>query len=310
MPNKKKKKRGRATLKPKKSSDKQLPVLIEKFSDANLQTWKRVSKEFTEFHYNYFFALHALRVAKYNQLCEALKFSATLSYEIKNWSRVVDYEFSLEPLSTIGSLSWLGGRFNFGSDLDANHFNPFNALYVASTSETAFREKFSMSDSEQRGGLTREELALTNKKSFSFVSVSGKVDNLFDLTIAKNLRSFLKLTQDFDIPKEVEELASKLKIPVSLISSTKELQISLLERNWRNWPTLYDIPSNSQVFGKILLDAGFEGVIYNSTKGTGKCLALFIQNWNNSDSYLELKKPFPNKVTNYRIDGQTWKEFI
>jgi hypothetical protein len=57
-------------------------------------------------------------------------------------SRIVDYRYSLDPLSTAGSVRNDGGRFNIGAALSPGAFTAFPALYVAEDYPTAFLERF------------------------------------------------------------------------------------------------------------------------------------------------------------------------
>ena len=75
--------------------------------------------------------------------------------------------------------------------------------------------------------------------------------------------------------------------------------------NWRAWPLQFDVPSNSQVLGRLLRDAGYEAVLYPSSKGPMQCLAVFPENLHASDSFLELSGAYPEVVTGRRLDATT-----
>jgi hypothetical protein len=84
--------------------------------------------------------------------------------------------------------------------------------------------------------------------------------------------------------------------------------MTLLAHNWRLYPSQYEIPSNSQVFGRLLLDAGFDGVVYPSTKGSSNCLALFPANFAKSESFVEVADDGPPHAGKLRLDSSTWED--
>ena len=68
----------------------------------------------------------------------------------------------------------------------------------------------------------------------------------------------------------------------------------------------YDLPANSQIFGRLCVAAGAHGILYPSVKNsTRRCLALFPQNWNDSDSFVEIVGASPIEVGITRIDGSS-----
>ncbi len=79
-----------------------------------------------------------------SELLAALSLTQPLPFPFSRWTRVVSYQYSIEPLSAAGSLHAYGGRFNPGVDLDPGTLNPWPALYIGEDTETALREKFQM----------------------------------------------------------------------------------------------------------------------------------------------------------------------
>jgi hypothetical protein len=67
----------------------------------------------------------------------------------------------------------------------------------------------------------------------------------------------------------------------------------------------FDLPAPSQVFGDLLRDAGFEAVLYPSTRGDGHCVAVFPDNFKSSRSFLEVAPPVPREASMTRLDA-TW----
>ncbi len=243
-------------------------------------------------------------------MCDALRESSPVSLPLQGWTRIVDYQYSLAPLSAKGSIK-TGGRFNIGTDLDPGKHPPFPTLYVAEDYETAYAEKFGASSKSVTSDYTGHEFALRDPGSFSSVRVSGSVQNLFDFRRGSNLKSFANIIKSFDMPAELKSLAKFLGIPSPLlISNTADLKNNLLDKNWRNWPTLFDIPANSQVFGRMLIDAGFEGLVYQSTKGAKNCLAVFLKNLAGTDSFIELTDKPPGGVKHVRLDKDTWSDLF
>ena len=72
----------------------------------------------------------------------------------------------------------------------------------------------------------------------------------------------------------------------------------------------FGIPSNPQIFGNLLRNSGFEGVLYPSLKGNENCLAVFPENLTGSDSFVELAGAAPPGVSNIGLDSETWRNFI
>ena len=73
---------------------------------------------------------------------------------------------------------------------------------------------------------------------------------------------------------------------------------------------LYDVPAGGQIFGGTAVDAGIEGILYESVLTGKECLAVFPQNFLNSSSYVELDDPAPSDDVRTRIDSTNFAEFI
>jgi len=73
--------------------------------------------------------------------------------------------------------------------------------------------------------------------------------------------------------------------------------------DWKSWPVHFDVPANSQVFAKMIVDAGFEAILYRSVKGSGKCLAVFTRQMVNSDSRIALDEGYPPHVRFVEINA-------
>ena len=126
-----------------------------------------------------------------------------------------------------------------------------------------------------------------------------------------NLSKFVGLIKEFKLSKPLISEARRLGwSPLTLITTVAELKSVLRLDNWRNWPTLYDVPAGGQVFGGIAADAGVEGILYESVLTGKECLAVFPQNFLNSSSYVELDDPLPSDDIRKRIDSGNFAEFI
>lgn len=240
------------------------------------------------------------------QLNASLRNAAT-AFEFSQWQRIVRYKYSLDPLSAKGSLSDPGGRFNIGA-IDPTRYPMFPALYLAADKGTAFAEVLGRDKSAEL--LTPEELALTKPDSISAVSVSGRLDAILDIRGLNNLAQFVNLIKAFRLSRSLVVEARRLGLPLQLIATVAELKRVLMVDNWRNWPMLYDAPAGGQIFGGIAVDAGIEGILYESVLTGKKCLALFPQNFLNSSSYVELDDPVPSDAVRKRIDSGNFAEFV
>jgi hypothetical protein len=69
-------------------------------------------------------------------------------------------------------------------------------------------------------------------------------------------------------------------------------------------PTQFDLPSNSQIFGRLVGAAGVHAILYPSARNsTHRCLALYPRNWGGSVSFIELADATPAGVQVSRLDG-------
>ena len=302
-------KRLRKTTPPKRGqpAKPKAGVELERFTDADLRTWKRQAEDLERYHVELFFHLEGQRALRHEDLRDALRQSVPASIIVDRWVRIIDYKYSLQPLSASGSLI-RGGRFNIGRDLEPNKYPVFPALYLAADYNTAYAERFgtrpSVSDK-----LKGHEYALRSPGSFTSVNVNGHLHNLFDLRNGKNLRQFATIISEFDLPKELRALAASagIRSPL-LVKNAGQLKLSLLAHNWRAYPSQYEIPANPQVFGRLVVDAGFDGIVYASTKGPKVCVALFPTNFSGSESHVQLADEAPRGATHTRLDQDTCKQ--
>ena len=267
---------------------------------------KKLYEDLVEFHWRYYSELAFQRRRIREELNSSLR-NAAAGFQFSRWQRVVKYKYSLDPLSAKGSLSDPGGRFNVGA-IDPTRYPMFPALYLAADKATALAEV--LGRDKDRGSLTPEELALTKPDSISAVSVSGRLDAVVDIRMSGNLSAFVNLIKSFRLSKPLTVEARRLGFPLQLITTVAELKPVLMVANWRNWPMLYDVPAGGQIFGGVAVDAGIEGILYESVLTGKECLAVFPQNFLNSSSYVELDDPAPSDDVRTRIDSTNFAEFI
>ena len=269
-------------------------LLLEYFSDEELMGWRALAKELQDYHYLWFFELESQRASNQARLVEALRSVPGRNVELAGWGRAVAYKYSHIPLSCVGSLKWVGGRFNYGADIDDTRFAPFPALYLAQDPETGFREMNGLVREDKRAGLTAKELSLCSESGVSWIAVNGSACNVFDLTRATNLRAFASALSSFKVSRNVREAEGKLRAtPLKLVGTARELHRTFMVEHWREFPAQFSTPANSQLFGNLLSHAGFEGVLFSSTITKKHNMALFPRQLENSASVIRVVDPPP-----------------
>jgi hypothetical protein len=164
------------------SKAKGVTYLLESGSIKDIRRAKEVTNELLKYHWTYYSELARQRNEIQNKIQQAV-IQTCIPYELNHWQRAVKYKYGLHPFSTVGSLSFIGGRFNTGKGVNTE-VPHFSGLYVAENKDTALQEHLGQ---EKHNQLTPREVALTNPASETIVSISGKIDKVFDLTDAKNL---------------------------------------------------------------------------------------------------------------------------
>jgi RES domain-containing protein len=219
----------------------------------------------------------------------------------------VKYQYSLQPLSCAGSLQSVGGRFNAGFELDDNTLNPWPALYIAEDFETAYREMYQLASSDLTDGLKPDELALEQSVGLTAIFLTGRIENVFDMTTFLPLNTVGRIFRDVKMPKEASQLAKKLKISDSnkiMIQNGQQLHTAIVKNNWRVWPMQFGTPAPSQTMAELIKAAGYEGILYPSSKGPGRCLVVFPENFSDL-SHIDLVGPAPSASTITRLDSNT-----
>lgn len=273
---------------------------------ADIPKFRELFEQKAQFHWEFYTELALHRSKIYDSLRASLRERAE-SFDFTGWQRAVKYRYSLCPLSAKGSLADPGGRFNIGA-IDPARFPTFAALYLASDKRTALAELLGREGPEN--SLSPEELALTKPTSITIVSVSGKLESILDVRDAKNLAGFVNLVKGFQVSGKLYLKAKKVGERIKIVRNSSELVKVLASTRWREWPMGYDVPAASQIFGRIVLDAGVEGILYESVLTSGPCLAIYPQNFQDSASFIELDGARPPEVVHKRIDSASFKNFL
>jgi RES domain-containing protein len=259
-------------------------------------------------HRALYFGLEAKRSDHGAGLIAAMRASATGPFTASDWSRIVDYRYSMQPLSVAGSLQSIGGRFNIGRDLDPGHATPFPALYVAQNEATAYLERFGTLKPRLAGNWQPHELALRTSASYSHLRLRLHLELILDIRRDDALSAFVAIIRNFPMPEEVTKSARALGLKQKpwLIRTAASLRRQLVHTEWRSLPMQFSIPSNPQVFGRIAAAAGLHGIIYPSSRNSqSTCLALFPQNWKGTNNYVELEDASPVGTRLTRLDAHT-----
>ncbi len=282
--------------------------ILEQGTLIELKNAKKRTAAHLRYYWNYFSELAYQRGRIEDEIGQSLNESCTRDFELKRWQRVVKYKYSLHPLSTEGSVRRIGGRFNMGKDVNPN-LPSFPALYFAIDKDTALQETLGQVEVEG-SDLSPRELALMSPKSETIVSVSGRLEHVLDIRTTTSLRKFTDLIKNFELSRSVISQARLLGQGVpEIVTTPSKLRESLLLERWRALPMLFDVPSNSQIFGHLVFTAGIEGIVYPS-KLTGRdCVSIFPRNFAGTSSFVELDDPAPDGVVATRMDDTNWRLF-
>lgn len=290
------------------SSRRTLGILeLDRFSEESLTRWNALSKDLDELQAVLYFGVLPEQRRLRPELIETLMGTPPRVLAFTRWSRVVTFQYSTEPLSAAGSLHAYGGRFNAGIDLDPGTLDPWPALYLAEDPETALREKFQMAATEDSGGLSRDELALTGAQSYASVAVSGEPSRLFDMTSPVSLQAVAKVLGRIRMPVRAREIGKRLGLTsrdLWMVKTGRQPHAAALTQNWRTLPVQFGLPAPSHTLAELIRAAGFEGILFRSTKSAGHCVAVFPELLA-SGSFVQLADRAPAAVRHGRLDPET-----
>jgi hypothetical protein len=112
------------------------------------------------------------------------------------------------------------------------------------------------------------------------VSVAGSLNNVFDLTTHSNLRAFTDVIASFQLSARVSRLERLMGLaPMKVITDSAQLHTTFMAEEWRQYPVMWNTPANPQLFGHLLTQAGFEGVLYSSTRTSKRSVAFSLGNF-------------------------------
>lgn len=280
--------------------------LLEQGNLQDIQSAKKLTADFLKYSWDYYSELALQRSQIQQKITEVLTQACISNYKFAKWQRAVKWKYSLHPLSTVGSLTYIGGRFNTGSSVNSE-VPTFPALYLACDKDTAMQETLGQIE-VKNCKLSARELALTNPQSEAIVSVSGELEKIFDLRSADNLNSFVELIKGFKLSAGLKASAKSLGLPPpEQITKPKLLLESLLTNEWRKEPSIGDVPANPQIFGHLIYQAGIEGILYPSNLTGRNCLAIFPRNFPASSSHIVLDDESPHEKVPKRIDSTNWR---
>ncbi len=253
-------------------------------------------KKFYFDEYNYYFN-------EQEKIKEKITFALnekTNPYSFKDWFRLTNTQYASHPLHCKGSMENIpGGRFNIGS-INFNRFPVFPALYLANGKETCIKEVYE--------GMSQ---FFSAKRGDSFFPVSGYINIVLDITKKGSLNKFLKVIKKITPSEEIKKRAKQLKLPSpESVQNITQFKKDLYNKSWRNRPNIFDIPASSQIFGQLVRNAGIEAILYQSTKHSksGLCLAIFPENFKNSESYITLQESAKN-IKSKRLDLKSYEQF-
>ncbi len=291
-----------------KSYDHRIFTLLDSVPPRAIKTWVKLHDKVIDYTAEHF----AFFAHRRSQMMEELKSSLlenTTDFEFNNWRRIVSQRFSNTPLSSEGSVkSFPGGRFNIGT-IDIERFPQFAALYLAEDTGTAFLEMSGIKSDDCVDGLTGKELAVAG--NFSHFVIHGKLSNVLDLTSKKSLMQFYNCIKKITLPIYYQNKAKELKISsMPPVKGLDELHKTIFAEDWRLMPMQFDVPANSQIIGQIAHSAGIEAILYPSAKTNKNALAIFPENFHNSDSFVEIVGSVAETVIHTRIDKDTYRNFL
>lgn len=280
--------------------------ILDQFTLEDILRRKIIAEKYVEYWWVHYTSLEFQRWEIQEALKTALVNASTGPYSFSRWQRAVKFKYATNPLSAKGSLTMPGGRFNFG-DID-DRFPRFPALYVTEDRETAMEELLGNTP-DPATELSAEDYALARSGSIAIASVSGKLETVIDLTQPACLSEFVGHIKTFEISDDVIKLARELKLerPV-VVQSVDQIIGTLMIPDWRAYPIQFDIPANSQIFGKLVKSAGIEGILYPSKHTGKKCLAIFVENFSSSESFVSLDDDPPPETLIRKVDATNWNQ--
>ena len=257
--------------------------------ESHLIRLEKLDKEYFSFWEDYWGFLAREREKLIDDIKEAIFSAKSGELEFKRLSRIVEGQYGHDPLCTVGSIKSTGGRFNFGQI--SSSIISFQCLYLAENYKTAFCEKYLYREDEVLSdGLTPTDLHFEEPGTNVHCKVNVFLDNYLDLRVEGTLENFIDVIAKIEPTEELQARAFKLKMGRLTTTKTEEkLLKNIFESNYKQWGTWFDQPSNSQWIGHYAKLAGLQAIVYPSCRSTtGYNLAIFTDNFDNSDAVVEI----------------------
>lgn len=287
-----------------------LPTFIplEELNVQDVQRWQAGQQKLLDFYSQWYMELARQRSKSVDAINRSLQ-ETSVPYQFSDWRRSLRYKWSLNPLSSKGSLNVPGGRFNIG-DIDERLYPKFPALYLAEDSDTALFEMIGPRRNPLEK-LNQFDLALVSEKSLTIVATYGELESVIDLSKPECLKGFLEVVKTFHVAENTLKMGKELGINIGegVARNVDELMMTFMNPNWRQFPMHVDMPANSQIFGQLVSGAGIEGILYPSKYTNRNCLAIFPQNIKGGDSFVEVIDDIPKGALK-RLDSKTWDKLI
>jgi len=137
------------------------------------------------------------------------------------------------------------------------------------------------------------------------VVLNGQLSRVFPFT-PESLGPISKILAKIKMPERAERIKRKLKIKphdLRMLTTGKQLFDVAAVHNWRVQPTHFGLPAPSQILAELIRAADFEGIAYQSTKGAGTCVAVFVDRLA-AGSFVEIASAAPPGAIT-RLDAET-----
>ncbi len=282
-------------------------VVLEKITAAKLNQDRKFYERYSDYHLQLYAELYTQRTRYKETILDSLRAGTDVTLDVEDYVRILNLKYANDPVSPKGSIKFIGGRFNIGEDVNPEIVSNY-ALYIADREETAYNEKFRPGKTQSE--LTTEELHLISKStSYAYVKLTGTVSGLLDISDGDGLTEFLSVISRFKISQGCKALAKRAGIDQwTLVSNYDELFHMCLDANWRLHPSLLSIPATSQIFGNLVREAGYTGIIFPSTVHGGQCVALFPENFD--DNSMVCAKDPTDQTNQSCLDSESWTDMI
>src|ERR1035438_2162895 len=105
--------------KPKLHKPHTVEYLLEQGTLQEMLEAKERSNALLKYHWDYYSELALQRSQIQEELKRSLIQACITNYKFSKWQRAVKWKYGLHPLSTVGSVTGIGQRFNTGVDVNS-----------------------------------------------------------------------------------------------------------------------------------------------------------------------------------------------